>query len=78
MLEAIGVKHFEDLLKGIPSSVRARDLKVPEALSEMELRRELEEVGKQNGGTQSVLSFLGGGSYEHFIPAAVPQLLGRN
>ncbi len=78
MLEAIGVKHFEDLLKGIPSSIRARDLKVPEALSEMELRRELEATGKKNQGSKSVLSFLGGGSYEHFIPAAVPQLMGRN
>ncbi len=78
MLEAIGVKSFEDLLKAIPTQIRARDLKVPEALSEMELRRQMEAVGKSNRSTKSILSFIGGGSYEHFIPAAVGQLMSRN
>ena len=78
MLEAIGVRRFEDLLKGIPSKLRVKDLAVTEATSELELRRELEKIGRANLNIPTTLSFLGGGSYEHFIPAALPQLLARN
>jgi glycine dehydrogenase subunit 1 len=78
MLQTIGARHFEDLLKGIPKELRVKDISLPEATSEVELRRELEEIGQSNRSTKNTLSFLGGGSYEHFIPAALPQLLSRN
>lgn len=78
MLQAIGVRQFEDLLKGIPARVRAGELSVSEATSELELRRELEAIAQTNQTAKTSLSFLGGGSYEHFIPAALPQLLSRN
>lgn len=78
MLEAIGVNSFDDLLTGIPAKLRVKDLSISEATSELELRRELEKIGSANQSTSSTLSFLGGGSYEHFIPAALPQLMGRN
>ena len=78
MLEAIGVNSFEDLLAGIPAKLRVKDLSIAEATSELELRREVEKIGSLNQSTSSTLSFLGGGSYEHFIPAALPQLMGRN
>lgn len=78
MLAAMGIRRFEDLLTGIPSKLRVRDISVVEAPSEWELRRGLLEMGRTNLNSQSALSFLGGGSYEHFIPAALPQLLSRN
>ncbi len=78
MLETIGVGRFEDLLAGIPQKLKTRGLSLPEATSELELRRALEEIGRENRSTKNALSFLGGGSYEHFIPAALPQLLSRN
>ena len=78
MLAAIGSGRFEDLLKGIPPSLRSRAISVPEAESEHELRRDLTRLGRLNQHSGSVLSFLGGGSYEHFIPAALPQLMARN
>lgn len=78
MLRTIGARSFEDLLKGVPASLRRPRFHVPEATSELELRRELEALGRTNQSAKSTLSFLGGGSYEHFIPAALPQLLSRN
>lgn len=78
MLREIGVGRFEDLLAVVPGSIRSKDLSVPEASSELELCRELEEIGQANRNTKQILSFLGAGSYEHFIPAALPQLLSRN
>jgi len=78
MLRAIGVRSFEDLLQSIPAQLRVKKLSLPEATSELELRRELESLGRENQNTKTLLSFLGAGSYEHFIPAALPQLLSRN
>ena len=68
MLGAIGVRSIEDLLKGLPASVRNPAYRLPPALTEMELWRHVEELAKKN---VPVLSFLGAGAYERYIPAAV-------
>ncbi|MBN4076144.1 aminomethyl-transferring glycine dehydrogenase subunit GcvPA [Gemmatimonas aurantiaca] len=68
-LKRIGVASFEDLLKDIPSSARIqRELKLPPALSESELMREMSQLANEN---QSLTCFAGGGVYDHFIPSAV-------
>lgn len=78
MLEAIGVDDFEVLIQAVPRSCRAKGLDVPEGLSEWELGREIEAAAGKNLNARKTLSFLGGGSYDHFIPAALPQLVGRS
>lgn len=78
MLQVIGAGRFEDLLAKIPAQVRAREISLPPATDELELRREIDSLGRLNRNAKNTLSFLGGGSYEHFIPAALPQLLSRN
>ncbi len=77
MLKEIGVSSFEDLLKGIPKKLLNPVMNIPEALSELEVQKLFLELGSKNASTRSMLSFLGGGSYEHFIPAAVFQIIGR-
>ncbi len=78
MMKEIGISSFEDLLRGIPASLRNPKFDIPEALSEIEIQSLLREIGAQNASVKDHLSFLGGGSYEHFIPAAVPQIVGRH
>ncbi len=78
MLEAIGVASFEDLVRSIPAKLRNPTMDLPEALSEMELQTHLRRLGAKNTSVRTVLSFLGGGSYEHFIPAAVAQTISRH
>ncbi len=78
MLEDIGVSSFEDLLRGIPASLRNPKISVQEAISEFELQTLLRNLGNRNHSSQDYLSFLGAGSYEHFVPAAVAQVIGRN
>jgi glycine dehydrogenase subunit 1 len=46
-------------------------------MSEMEVQRHLAEQAQKNGGPGSLLSFLGAGAYEHFIPAAVRTIVSR-
>lgn len=74
----LGISSFSDLLKGIPQALRNPKLNVPEALSEMEVQSLVKELGLLNGTVKDHVSFLGGGSYEHFIPSAVATITGRN
>jgi glycine dehydrogenase subunit 1 len=79
MLAAIGVKQFEELLKNIPPEIRLKDgLRLPEALSELEVVNELQTMTSQNKNLTEVVSFLGGGSYDHFIPAAIGTIISRS
>lgn len=76
LLSACGVDSIEDLLSGIPQTVRYSKgmLNVPNALSEMEIKREIAKLTKNSRHSLSGMSFLGGGVYDHFCPAAVNQL----
>ncbi|MFH1335786.1 MAG: glycine dehydrogenase, partial [Candidatus Zixiibacteriota bacterium] len=79
MFEKIGVRDFSELIRTIPDSVRLRDeLKLPPPLSELELGRILKELAGLNKNTDQMICFLGGGAYDHFIPAIVDQLISRS
>jgi glycine dehydrogenase subunit 1 len=79
MLERIGVGSLEELFVEIPASARLnRPLDLPPALAESDLVRELKALASRNATPESHLSFLGGGAYQHFIPAAVDQLISRS
>ncbi len=78
MMAAIGISSFEDLLRGIPMSLRNPDFQIPEALSEFEVQALVKSIGARNANVKDYLSFLGAGSYEHFIPSALPAIVGRN
>lgn len=77
MLAAAGVRSIDELFCCIPEAIRLkRDLSLPEALTELELVRTIEGIGRKNAYSQ-YLSFLGGGAYEHFIPTVVDYLSSR-
>jgi len=76
MLEAIGVKRLDDLFADIPPELRCNGLDVPAGISEQQVRDELAALADHN--TTGLVSFLGGGLYDHFIPAAVDALVYRS
>jgi len=79
MLKAIGVSDFEELLESIPDEVRFKgELNLPNPLSEYEVTRLLEEIADRNCHAGKYVCFLGGGAYDHFIPAAVKHIIGRS
>jgi glycine dehydrogenase subunit 1 len=79
MLKKIGVESFEDLIRGIPDSVRLKEeLKLPQPLSELELSKLLSDLSRGNKDTSGIISFLGGGAYDHFIPAVVDHIISRS
>src|SRR5580692_10820402 len=68
MLAVIGVQSIDDLFDEIPANLRAGELDLPAALSEMEIGRLMNERAALDGRP---LSFIGAGAYEHHIPAPV-------
>ncbi|NQV17360.1 MAG: aminomethyl-transferring glycine dehydrogenase subunit GcvPA [Armatimonadetes bacterium] len=78
MLAAIGVEKFEDLLTNIPKKFLLReDCCLDEPHSELEITRKISELAAKNISTTKANSFLGGGIYDHFIPAAVDHIILR-
>jgi glycine dehydrogenase subunit 1 len=75
MLKAIGVDSIEQLFDEIPPQLIVKRLEhVPETANEMEVAR----LMKMRAARDTVeLCFAGAGAYEHHIPAAVWQIVGR-
>ena len=75
MLRTIGVASADDLFASIPPALRMKSWDIPPGMSEMAVRAHVEQLARRND--VSTVSFLGGGYYEHYIPAAVDALTGR-
>jgi glycine dehydrogenase subunit 1 len=78
MLRTLGLRSVEELFADIPKDVRTGGLKLPDGMSELELRRELGAILSSNKTATSHPNFLGAGVYNHFIPAAVRTIVGRS
>ena len=75
MLAAIGVVRIDDLFADVPAEVRFPDLKLPPPASEPEIMAEMQELAARNHAAEPALSFLGAGTYRHFRPALVDDVL---
>ncbi len=79
MLETIGVASVNDLFTTIPLPFQLnRALDVPPALTEMELQQHISELARRNASADDAVCFLGGGSYDHFIPSVVDVVASRS
>jgi glycine dehydrogenase subunit 1 len=75
MLDAIGVDTFEDLIQNIPESLRFNKVfDIPEAQSEYGVNQIVQEYANKN---KLFTSFLGGGAYDHYIPAVIGSIISR-
>lgn len=79
MLAAVGVSSPDELFEQLPATVKlGRSLALPEGLAERDLVVELQRLARRNGTTDEYASFLGAGSYHHYIPSVVKQLTSRS
>ncbi len=79
MLAEIGVNSFQDILAAIPGELQAEfEIPIGTPLTELELSRAADELAGVNNPAGSALSFLGGGSYDHFVPSIIPALVMRS
>lgn len=78
MLQYLKLKSVLELFEDVPKEVKIDGLRLPDGLSELELRRELEALMAGNTPASSQPTFLGAGIYHHFIPAAVRAIVSRS
>jgi glycine dehydrogenase subunit 1 len=77
MLATIGVGKIEDLFDVIPAKYRFPKLNLRPALAEMEAAALLNEIAAGNESTRDLVSFLGAGVYNHYIPSVVDHIIRR-
>jgi len=79
MLEAIGAASVDELFETVPADLHLdRDLDLPPALGELELTTHMTGLAAKNAPAGQSVSFLGAGSYDHFIPAVVDFVAARS
>jgi glycine dehydrogenase subunit 1 len=79
MLGAVSAMNIGDLFSDVPEAVRRREpLALPPGLSEAELAEELRRLAAGNTPASAMVSFLGAGIYDHYVPAAVDAVVGRS
>ncbi len=78
MLKTVGVKSLDDLFDAVPKKHRFPELDLPPALTEMEAASLLSEMASTNENVREhMISFLGAGAYNHYVPSVVDHMLRR-
>ncbi len=78
MLAEIGVTSFDELIKHVPSHLRAKPLSLAPTMSEQELVEFISKLARKNKPASAQSCFLGGGSYRRFVPAIVSAIVSRS
>ncbi|MGB9591138.1 MAG: aminomethyl-transferring glycine dehydrogenase, partial [Candidatus Kryptoniota bacterium] len=80
MMNSLNIHNLEELYAAIPDDLRLkRPLNLPSPiLSEVELERYVNELLEKNISTCEVISFLGSGCYNHYVPAICDEINSRN
>ncbi len=76
MLDVIGASSIDELFKDISPKLAPQSFDIPGAKSEFEVITHFKKLASKN--TTNLINFLGGGFYDHYIPAAVDMLAGRS
>lgn len=76
MLASIGLSSIDELFSHIPDSLKLKgELNLPSGKSELEVCRTMEHIAAQNIVFDTI--FRGAGAYDHYIPAIVKSVTGK-
>src|SRR6266567_1007024 len=78
MLRTMGLRSVEDLFADIPPAVRIPKLDLPDGLPEDVVVGRVTSMLAANRSVVDMPTFLGGGSYDHFVPASVRAITSRS
>lgn len=79
MMREIGINSIDELYADVPEKYRLKKLlNVPEALSEFEVKKNVENLLSKNKTCNSMPMFLGAGCWPHYVPAVVKEIVGRS
>lgn len=75
MLQSVGAESVQEIIDSqVPTELQMQSvLNLPTAADEMTLESELRRLAAGNASVTSHVCFMGGGAYDHFIPAVVDE-----
>ncbi|MEJ5307786.1 MAG: aminomethyl-transferring glycine dehydrogenase subunit GcvPA [candidate division WOR-3 bacterium] len=77
LLNEIGVKSFDELIKHIPDNLKSELEELDEGISEYQLLKEVKKIAEKNKTTEDYISFMGCGIYDHYIPPVIKHIISR-
>ncbi len=79
MLNSLGFNTIDELLdKLLPPEIRTKTaIKLPPPLNEIELTKQMFELSNRNADCWRYTIYLGGGIYDHFVPAVVDDIISK-
>lgn len=78
MLKEMGMSSIADLFRQIPNKViMKRALDIPNPLPEWQLEAQIRALAAKNSTVLDYDSYLGGGAYQHYIPAVCDAIVSR-
>lgn len=79
MLKNTGMEKIDDLFSDIPDEIKLkRPLNLGKPMPEIQVLNKLKSISEKNKSADDAACFLGAGSYDHFIPSAVKNMLSRS
>ncbi len=79
MMRQIGIKTIDELYTDIPEKLMLnKKLNLPSAMSEQQVKQHVEDLLGKNKNTRNMPTFLGGGCWSHYTPAAVDSIVQRS
>lgn len=79
MMKEVGISSIDELFSDIPDKVKFKgELNISKALNETELSRYMLGLANKNANSLEYSSFLGAGTYEHYIPSVVNHIISRS
>ena len=75
MLKVVGVSSIDDLFQDILPHLQPKSFNLPDGQSEFEVFEHIKSLAAKNAN--DLIPFIGGGYYDHYVPAAVSALISR-
>lgn len=79
MFDSLNISSIEELFEDIPAEIRFKgDLNIPEAVPESLLVKQMQHLAGKNTNANQYPTFLGAGTYDHYIPSVVNHMISRS
>ncbi len=79
MLSLLNMSSIDELFEDIPSEIRLTgELNIPEADPEPVLMKKMNGLADRNKNANQYPTFLGAGTYDHYIPSVVDHMISRS
>ncbi|WML26451.1 aminomethyl-transferring glycine dehydrogenase subunit GcvPA [Neobacillus sp. OS1-33] len=79
MLAFLNISSIDELFEDIPAEIQLKgELNIPEAVSEPLLLKKMNQLASKNKNANHYPTFLGAGTYDHYIPSVVDHMISRS